>query len=527
MSKNPFQFGKNAAADSSPDSQGQNDPENFEDDFQDESESKKPDDFAKLLEDSFKKPKVKLSVGTKVTGEILVLGADDLFVSIRGQSGQGSEGMVSRRDCLDAEGKLPYKTGDTLELYVTQIRGTEVRLSPNPAAKNIAEDLEDAFDMMLPIEGKVAEVCKGGVRVSIRGKMAFCPISQLDFSRTETGEEYVGKKFEFLITQFSEGGRNIVVSRRKLLQEQRGVSEGAFAEEKQVGSIVKGKVKRIEPFGAFVEVAPGIEGLLHISELSWSRVADPNEVVSVGQEIQVKILKKESLEGKLRISLSLKQAGAEPWDSLPSDFKEGNVVLGKVTRCMKFGAFVELYPGIEGLVPLSEMSYTKRVMRSDEFCKEGEQVSVKIKEIQKDAKRISLSLRDAGEGSGDPWATVAEKYPVGAIVSGKVERREPYGLFIQLEEGITGLLPKSKALENADFPFDKLKTGDKVTVQIAELRLSERRISLDAPQDPNRDDWKGYVATGSSQSSSLGTLGGTFGGALGEQLKKALEKKQK
>ena len=392
------------------------------------SKTGKSTEFSDLLEASFKKKSRKLEVGDKIHGEILVLGKEEIFVST-GPAGSSTDGIVARRDLLDADGKMNHKVGDSLDLYVTQVRGSEIRLSPKASAKNLAEDIEDAYDMMIPIEGKVSEVCKGGVRVTIKGKIAFCPISQLDTVRVETGEEYIGKKLEFLITQFSEGGRNIIVSRRKLLEEQRGLSESTFGEEFKDGQIIPGKVKKLETFGAFVEIAPGIEGLLHISQLSWSRVADPSEVVKVGQKILVKILKTENKDGRLRISLSLKDAGL------------------------------------------------------------------------------------------DPWSLVAQKYPVGAIVPGKIERREVYGLFVQLEEGITGLLPKSKAMEAPEFGFDKLKPGDSVVVQIGELKLQERRISLGVPQDPNRDDWKGYVAQPVSSSGSFGTLG--------DQLKSALEKKKK
>jgi small subunit ribosomal protein S1 len=472
-------------------------------------EKSKSSEFAKMLEDSFKKPQKKLAVGDKVRGEILVLGKEEIFVS----TGTMNDGIVSRKDLLDPDGKMNHKVGDVVDLFVTQVRGSEIYLSSKPTSKNLADDLEDAFDMMLPIEGRVVEVCKGGFRVSVKGKLAFCPISQIDQKRVEVPEEYVGKRFEFQITQFSERGRNIVVSRRKLLEEQRGLSEESFLSEHKAGDIVKGKVKRLEKFGAFVEVAPGIEGLAHISELSWSRVGSPDEVVNVGQEVSVKILKMETLEGQSRISLSIKQAGEQPWDQLSTKVQEGQVVEGKVTRCMKFGAFVEIAPGIEGLIPLSEMSYTKRVMRSDELIHEGEKIWVKVKEIHSDDKKILLSLKDAGE---DPWALVFQKFPVGAIVKGKVEKREPYGLFVKLEEGIVALLPKSKAMEQPEFAFEKIKVGEEVMVQVAELRLEERRISLGVPKDPGSEDWKNY----SPQST------GSFGN-LGDQLKKALEKKNK
>lgn len=480
-------------------------------------EKKSSDEFARMLEDSFKQAggkKKRFSVGDKVRGEVLVIGKEEIYVSI----GANTDGVISRRDAVDENGQVPFKTGDKVDLFVTQVRGSEIHLSPKPTSKNLAGDIEDAFDRMLPLEGKVAEVCNGGFRVLIKGKLAFCPISQMDNKRIEQPDEYLGKRFEFHVTKFEEGGRNIVVSRRKLLDEERAAGIGTFTSEHKSGDVVPGKVARLEKFGAFVELAPGVDGLAHISELAWSRVGDPSEVLQVGQSVNVKILKIESFEGKLRISLSVKQAGGEPWENLPGQVRPGQVVEGRVTRCVKFGAFVELSPGVEGLIPMAEMSYTKRVVRSDELVKEGDRITVMVKDVDPAGHRISLSLKDAGQ---DPWALIAQKFPVGAIVPGKVERREPYGLFIRLEEGITGLLPKSKAADRPEFPFEKLKVGDTVTIQIGEIRREERRISLDVPKDPGADDWKGFVASPTQASS-----GGGFG-TLGDKLKAAMGNKKK
>jgi len=364
--------------------------------------SKSSSEFAKLLEDSFKNTKKTLSIGEKIKSEILSISREEIFVS----TGTMHDGTVPRKDLLDADGKFNHKVGDILDLYVTHARGSEIYLSSKPTAKNIADNLEDAFDMMMPIEGRVSEICKGGFRVSIQGKPAFCPISQMDTKRieVETQDEYIGKKFEFLITQFTEGGRNIVVSRRKLLDEQKGLSESSFMDERKPGEILKGTVTRIEKFGAFVQIAPGIEGLVHVSELAWSRVSDPNEVVTVGQQINVKILSFEEKDGRLKISLSLKQAESEPWLSLPAQISAGNVVEGKVTRCVKFGAFVELVPGVEGLIPMGEMSDTKRVIRSDDLFKAGDRISVMIKDIKLDERRILLSLKDvASDRESENW----------------------------------------------------------------------------------------------------------------------------
>ncbi len=501
MKSNPFQFGKQVP---------KSDEFEYEEEGQDSSAAK--NDFAKLFAESESSQKRRFSTGDKVSAEILVIGKEDVFVSLGGTQ----EGVVFKRELQNKEGKFEHNVGDKLDLYVTQVKSGEIKLSPNKTAKNLADDLEDAFDMMLAVEGRVSEVCKGGVKVMIHGKSAFCPISQLDTRRIETADEFVGKKYEFRITQFSEGGRNIVVSRRKLLEEQGDEAQGAFLEERKDGEAVTGKVMRVEPFGAFVELSPGLEGLVHVSELSWSRVADANDVVKVGQTVTAKILKREMKDGKVRISLSMKQAQGQPWDNLPEFVQPGRVVEGKVTNCMKFGAFVAIAPGIEGLVPLQEMSYTKRVMKSDELMKPGDTVSVMIKEVNPETRRISLSLKDAGS---DPWTMVPIKFPQGSVHEGKVERRENYGLFIKLDDGIVGLMPKSKGLEAADFPYDRLKVGETVKVQIMEIKFEERKVSLQPPGDASAEDWKAYKP----QNASLGN----FGSALGAQLQKAMDKKKK
>lgn len=407
------------------------------------------EDFAALLGESLKTMSRKLSVGDKIRGKILVLGKEDVFVS----TGTQHDGLIHRRDLLDKDGNCPFKVDDVIDLYVTQVRGSDIRLSRKATDKNLAEDLEDAFDMMLPISGRIAEVCKGGVRVNIKGKLAFCPISQIDVRHVENPEEYVGKSFEFRITQFSEGGRNIVVSRRKLLEEERELNAESFLEEHKDGEVVQGRVARLEKFGAFVELAPGIDGLVHVSEIAWYRVGDPAEVLQVGQEVTVKILKRETINGRMKLSLSIKQTIERNAAETPSGQK-----------------------------------------------------------AQTPEERAAAGLPPIPVNPNDVWA----KYTVGQIISGKVNRKEVYGLFVQLEPGLTGLLHKSKALEHPEFHFEKLRVGDSVTVQIGEMRKDERKISLDVPRDPSEDDWKTHPQ---QVQTSFGTLA--------DQFKAALEKKKK
>jgi small subunit ribosomal protein S1 len=403
------------------------------------------DEFARMLGESFKGAAKKFKVGDRVRGKILVVGREEVYVS----TGTPHDGAVHRRDLLDADGNFPYKVDDVLDLYVTQVRGNEIRLSKNATDRNLAEDLEDAFDKMLPIPGRVVEVCKGGVRVNVKGKLAFCPISQLDSKHVEgSGEEYVGKSFDFRITQFSEGGRNIVVSRKKLLVEERELGTASFLEETKDGAIVTGKVVRMEPFGAFVELAPGVDGLVHVSEIAWSRIGDPSEVLTLGQEVTVKLLRREVVNGRAKISLSIKQATARP--ETPATKSTGN------------------------------------------------------------------TAKDGVLGEGDPWA----KYAVGQPYEGKVLRKEVYGFFVEIEPGVTGLLHKSRTFDHPEFRFEKVRVGDSLKVQIAEIKGAERQIALGLPGDGGEEDWRTH------QASTVGAAAASFG-TLGDRMKAALAAKKK
>lgn len=366
----------------------------FDDDSGDQDKSGSSD-FAQLFEDSIGGVSKKLNVGDKLRGEVLSVGREEIFVS----TGTINDGLVMRNDLADkTTGEVTAKVGDFLDLFVTAVKGSQIFLSPKPTSMNLSDDLEDAFDMMMPVEGRVTEAVNGGFRVNVLGKTAFCPMSQIDARRVDDPSQYIDKKFNFIVTQFDRKGRNIVVSRRKLLDEEKEANLSAFTEDNKPGGMVKGQVTRLESFGAFVEIAPGLEGLVHISQIAWSRLGHPSEALKVGQPVDAKILKiEEGLNGRMNISLSIKEALPAPWESLPTTIREGEVVEGRVTRLMKFGAFVEVAPGIEGLVPLSEMSLTKRVNRAEEVVKEGERIKVRIKEVRIDDQKLLLSIKDADE----------------------------------------------------------------------------------------------------------------------------------
>ena len=386
------------------------------------------DDFSALLGESLEAAERTFEVGDKVRGELLSVGREDSQVAL----GPGREGVVATADFRDSEGAVSVRAGEVLDLYVTSVRSNQIRLSVHPTDRNIAEDLKEAFELKRPVEGRVVEVCKGGVRVSVKGKAAFCPISQLDVKRTETGAEHVGRTYVFVLTEFGEGGRNVVVSRRKLLEEEQSRAAAAFLSANPDGAVVMGTVVRLEKFGAFIELVPGVEGLVHVSEVAWSRVESPSVLLSVGQAVAVKILKRETVEGRLKIALSVKQATERP-----------------------------ATPAAPAVV--------------------------------------------------DPWT----KYAPGQVVEGRITRKEPYGLFVQLEPGVVGLLHQSKTEDDPEFRLENRKVGEPISVQVAEVRLAERRISLELPSDTGADEWR------RSQEESAPPS------PMAEMFKAALEKKKR
>ncbi|MGE0632529.1 MAG: S1 RNA-binding domain-containing protein [Pseudobdellovibrionaceae bacterium] len=362
-------------------------------------ETKSMDDFGAMFAAS-EGASQSAKVGDTKRGEILSIGKDETFVSI----GLATDGMLPTRDLLDDQKQIKYKIGDYIDVIIVKMREGDIRLTKKGAKSSSAdlESLEDAFDMELPVEGKVTETCNGGFRVNVQGKTAFCPISQMDLRTSKEASDYVGKKFDFVITQLDEKGRNIVVSRRKLLEMQRAEFEGEFINLHKEGDILNGVITRLERFGAFVELQGGIEGLIHISELAWSRTSNPAEVVQPGLPVSVKILKVEEDAGRLKISLSLKQAGGEgdPWMMVPSRYPVGSSWTGTVEKKENFGLFVNIGPGVTGLLPRSKWRESTESAQY-ENKKKGDTVQVQVGQIQFEEKRISLGL--PSEAVDESW----------------------------------------------------------------------------------------------------------------------------
>jgi small subunit ribosomal protein S1 len=451
-------------------------------------------------------------IGDRIRGPVISVGKESLFID----TGTKIDGIVDKAELLDKNGNLPFKEGDILELYVVSVRGDEIRLSKAMTGAGSVNALQEAFRNSIPVEGKVKAQIKGGYQVEIMQKRAFCPLSQMDLKFQESPEEHVGKTYQFLITQFEERGKNIVISRRDLLKREHEKALKEFIEGLKVGDQVPGRVTRLMPYGAFVELFPGLEGMVHLSEISWSRVEKAADVLAPQSMVTVKVLAvgPGGKPGSLKISLSIKQITGDPWEKVGETFHIGEKTKGKVTRCTQFGAFVEISPGVEGLVHLSEMSYRKRVTKPEEVVKVGEQVPVVIKEIDQEKRRISLSIKDA---EGDPWIDVQERYRQGQRVEGLVEKKERFGYFIALEPGVRGLLPGSriKASSNSSH-LEKLREGDRVNVIIEEIHLEDRKISLAPGDSRDEEEWRSFAKREEKSS-----------GVFGEKLHKALERAKK
>ncbi len=462
--------------------------------------------FAELFE-SYMKDNPTLHVGDKIQGKIIAIGSENVFVD----TGTKADGVVEKNEIMDSDGNLRYQIGDQLDLYVVSIKDDEIRLSGTISGAGNDHLLYNAYKSGIPVEGRVMEACKGGFRVSILQKTAFCPISQIDRRSSEPPEAYLNQSFNFLITRFEKNGKNLVVSRRDLLEREIEAARKDFFKTVNTGDILEARVTKIMPYGVFAEIIPGVEGMIHVSELSWSRVENPSEIVKPNDTLRVKLLDIKPEQN--RISLSAKQVETNPWEKIGERFHSGDKVTGKITRCADFGAFVEIAPGIEGLVHISEISFTKRIVRTEDAVSPGDTVSVMIKGIDPENRRISLSIRDA---DGDPWMDIEEKYRVGQTVMGRIEKKEGFGYFVLLEPGITGLLPKSR-MENgsSSSKIEKLKIHDVLPVLIEAINPGERKITLSLGDEVPRDDWKNHAAgQPPSSPNSLGDLGAKLQAAL-------------
>ncbi len=345
--------------------------------------------FADLLEQSLG-GSVPLVRGQKVKAAVLKISADWVFLDI----GQKGEGVLDKRELFDPEGNLTVSEGEEIEAYFVSSRGGEKRFTTRlGAAGSGAAQLEEASRTGIPVEGTVVKEVKGGYEVKVAGAArAFCPYSQMGLRRVESPEEYLGRTLSFRITRYAEEGRNIVLSHRALLEEERQKKREELRERLTEGMTVRGVVTSLQKFGAFVEVG-GIEGLVPVSEVGWGRTDDIRDALTPGQEVEV-VVKSLDWENN-RFSFSLREASADPWLQVPGKYPEGSIHGGKVVRLAPFGAFVELEPGIDGLVHISRLGGGKRINHPKEACSEGDLLEVRVESVDREARRISLVPAEA------------------------------------------------------------------------------------------------------------------------------------
>lgn len=352
--------------------------------------------------------------GDLVSGTIISIGKDAVFVDLGGKA----EGTLDRAQVEDREGKLLVAVGQTIEARVAQDAGgvlsLRIKVMRGPEAK---AELVSAQELGLPVDGLVTEVIKGGLTVDVAGVRGFCPASQIDNRFVEDQSGYVGQRLTFRITRYEPGGRgNLVLSRRVLLEEEREKLAAKTREHLKVGAVLRGKVVGFKPFGAFVDLG-GIEGMLHVSELGFSRVERPEDVLTLGQEVDVAVLKIEPGEKGQRIALSLKALATDPWQDASRTLTDGARVKGKITRMQPFGVFVEVAPGIEGLVHISELGAGRRINHPREVVSEGQEVEVAVMGIDPERRRVSLSMAAAAAGGGasaEDVAAATQRQPASA-----------------------------------------------------------------------------------------------------------------
>ena len=433
--------------------------------------SDQEEDFAAMFEASVKARQ--FSRGQAVEGTIVAIGPKVAFVNIGGKG----EAEIDVAELKDAEGDIAASVGDRIQAMVVSTSGGIVLSCKGVRNAATQRELEDAFRAGLAVEGKVVAEVKGGYEVRVARERAFCPLSQIDSVRTADPAAHVGQVYAFRVIEYKEGGKNVVLSRRKHLEEEQRASAAHVRKSIVPGAVVAGRVVSVPEFGAFVDLGGGIQGLLHVSEMSWSRGTKPGEIVTPGQQITVQVLRVD--EATQKISLGLKQLLDDPWSAVAVKYEVGQVRPGRVTRIAEFGAFVELEPGIEGLAHASTFAPTGRAGGWAKAIAVGFSGPFEILTVDSAQKRIGLALVEQDTAPATGATPPQNALVAGAIVTGKVERHEKFGVFVFLAPGRTGLMPFAET--GVDRDADMLKAfpiGSEVEVVVLEVDPAARRIRL-------------------------------------------------
>ncbi|MGH7560040.1 MAG: 30S ribosomal protein S1 [Gemmatimonadales bacterium] len=435
------------------------------------------EDYEKMLS-MYEGTMAQIAEGEIVKSRVLRVTENAVILDV----GFKSEGSVP----LD-EFKEPPKEGDEVEVFLEHLEDQEgaVVLSKKKADfMRVWEKIRIAYENDQPVQGTLSKKIKGGVVVNVMGVDAFLPGSQIALRRVPNIDELLGQSFEFKIIKLNKRRRNIVVSRRVILETERASKRELLMKELQVGQVRKGIVKNITDFGAFIDLG-GVDGLLHITDMSYGRVSHPTELVQIGHEVEVKILDIDWQ--RERISLGMKQLQSYPWKDVAEKYPVGTRVQGKVVSITNYGAFVELEPGIEGLVHISEMSWTRNVRHPSKIVSIGETIEAVVLKVDEQEEKISLGMKQTEQ---DPWMVLPQKYPVGTRIQGKVRNLTSFGAFVELEPGIDGLIHISDMswTKRVQHPSEVVKKGDTVDVIVLNIDAENKRISLGLKQ-AEEDPW--------------------------------------
>ena len=458
-------------------------------------------EFIDRFEASLNNLNTELYEGKKVTGTVISITNDNVFVDLGGRS----EGIIDKKDFIGPNGELKIKEGDKVTAVCMGLQDGITKLAVKVGSYEVDTAVQDAFEAHIPIEGKVLEERKGGFGVQVGSSTAFCPFSGMDIRGVKKeASEYIGQTFQFLVAEYSEEGKNIVLSRRRLLEEEAAKMREYLKGMLNVGDIREGKVVKLMPFGAFVDLG-GIEGLVPASEIGWTRGIKVEEALSEGQHVQVKIIGLDwgdgQGNGKERITLSIKQATQSPWERIAdgtSSYHVGDKLLGrKVVRLADFGAFIELEPGLDGLAHISQLGQESRVEKVSDVLKEGDLVDVTILGIDMDKRRISLCIGDP-KSKGENPAELSHEEEVelahaamGERLMGEVESIKPFGVFIKLPNGQTGLLHISQTGIDESGPARSREVIRRFPlhsqVEVIVKEINRDRISLTLPEIVERE----------------------------------------
>jgi small subunit ribosomal protein S1 len=436
-------------------------------------------EFEAMFEESLRTVKP----GGVVKGRVVGITATHVLIDV----GYKSEGQIPIQEFSDRQGNLQVKVDDEVDVFFASSEGEGggIVLSRQRAeSMKVWEDLEKAFNDGTPVEGLIVGKVKGGFKVDV-GVPAFLPGSHVDIRPSRNLDKFLGTTDRFEVVKFNRARGNVVVSRRTLLEKERDVLKQEVLKVLEEGVILEGTIKNITGYGAFVELG-GIDGILHISDMSWGRIAHPSEVVQVGDKVKVVVLKFDTQ--KERISLGMKQLTPDPWHTVAEKYPVGARVQGKVISLMDYGAFIELESGIEGLIHISEMSWTRKIAHPSKLLQVGQGVEVVVLNVDPAHRRISLGLKQV---MANPWEEAKEKYPVGTVVKGPVRNVTDFGIFVGIEEGIDGLVHISDIhwTKKIKHPSELYKKGDIVEAKVLGVNVENARFSLGIKQ-MNPDPWQ-------------------------------------